>query len=618
MKKLLVVSLILAMFGMAFGARKALVIGNARYAEKPLKNPVNDAELMRQTLAKLDFSVVKLIDVNRQAFDKAVREFAAKLEEEDEVVFYYSGHGVQVDGTNYLLPINEQIEDEDDVVDKALRLDWITSKLSSTAITMVFLDACRDNPYAQYRSNQKGLAMAGATGNNMFMMYSTEAGAVANDGKGPNSDFTSSLTTQMLTPGLSLDDISTKVTADVRESSNDSQRPWKIGSLSFKYYFLEPDDMRDSSYPAYQENGRGRISSTVEERMRRKGTVSDVYNPSASKYLTLHSANEIIIEDLDDNDFTRGQFVSRNTFGMKIPYLGVECFYNTVKSWQNADLGTGNQSSQVGAGAGMPDPEKLRLFAYLLQNNLSAYYPYENFLGVKGQLIKRVLTGKQFSELGCEIEYNQVPDTFDYTDELPMAQYFDRSALNWTPNLRVNAYLFASTVKNRYLEANNFRGLGPANSPLLLANQQASALIGRLRIEDRKTSLANYRDIAAEFLLPLNFGKVVGMDFGYNWMRRDDWDTEKQTSSSNLNGGLRITFLPMENFRLIGSAEYNRLNQDTAREDLFVAGHIVLKFTHHLAAMASFKYDFLWNRDLGFTELDPEGFIFGSTLAIRL
>ncbi|GAB1366505.1 hypothetical protein MASR1M36_13760 [Candidatus Cloacimonadaceae bacterium] len=618
MKKLLVVSLILAMFGMAFGARKALVIGNARYAEKPLKNPVNDAELMRQTLAKLDFSVVKLIDVNRQAFDKAVREFAAKLEEEDEVVFYYSGHGVQVDGTNYLLPINEQIEDEDDVVDKALRLDWITSKLSSTAITMVFLDACRDNPYAQYRSNQKGLAMAGATGNNMFMMYSTEAGAVANDGKGPNSDFTSSLTTQMLTPGLSLDDISTKVTADVRESSNDSQRPWKIGSLSFKYYFLEPDDMRDSSYPAYQENGRGRISSTVEERMRRKSTVSDVYNPSASKYLTLHSANEIIIEDLDDNDFTRGQFVSRNTFGMKIPYLGVECFYNTVKSWQNADLGTGNQSSQIGAGAGMPDPEKLRLFAYLLQNNLSAYYPYENFLGVKGQLIKRVLTGKQFSELGCEIEYNQVPDTFDYTDELPMAQYFDRSALNWTPNLRVNAYLFASTVKNRYLEANNFRGLGPANSPLLLANQQASALIGRLRIEDRKTSLANYRDIAAEFLLPLNFGKVVGMDFGYNWMRRDDWDTEEQTSSSNLNGGLRITFLPMENFRLIGSAEYNRLNQDTAREDLFVAGHIVLKFTHHLAAMASFKYDFLWNRDLGFTELDPEGFIFGSTLAIRL
>jgi hypothetical protein len=125
-----------------------------------------------------------------------------------------------------------------------------------------------------------------------------------------------------------------------------------------------------------------------------------------------------------------------------------------------------------------------------------------------------------------------------------MAQYFDRSALNWTPNLRVNAYLFASTVKNRYLEANNFRGLGPANSPLLLANQQASALIGRLRIEDRKTSLANYRDIAAEFLLPLNFGKVVGMDFGYNWMRRDDWDTEEQTSSSNLNGGCALPFYP--------------------------------------------------------------------------
>jgi len=622
MKKLFVFSFIMLMLGLAFGARRALVIGNARYPEKPLKNPTNDAELMRETLEKLDFSVVKLTDINRQSFDKAVRDFAAKLEVADEVVFYYSGHGVQVNGENFLLPVGEQIEDESDVADKAINLNWITTKLSSTAITMIFLDACRDNPYSQYRSNVKGLAMAGATGANMFMMFSTEAGSVANDGKGANSDFTKSLSNQMQKPGLSLDDISTNVTAEVRETTDNAQRPWRGGSLSFKYFFIQPTDHNASRFPPYQESSRGRISSTVEERLRPAKKGSDIYNPKLSKYLKVQSANEILLEDMDDNSYTSGQFTSRNAFGMKIPYVGVEAFYNTVKTWQNSDFGSGVKLSQMGAGTGMPDPDLIRLFGFIVENDLSAFVPYESYLGFKGEFAKRVRSAKQFSELGCSFEYNQIPDHFDASEFSPLSSYFEADMLDWTPNVRFNAYLLASSLNNRYLEPNNFRGLGPANSPLLIANQQANAFIIKLNVEQHETAVTtdslDTRNIVAEFMLPLNFGKVVALDIGYRWQRHENLDTESESSASTLNAGTRITFLPLENFRLIGSAEYNSLKADKKTETWVFGAHAVLKLTHHFAAIASFRHTSIWLRDQGLLKLDPEGFTFSSTLAVRL
>ena len=622
MNKLIVVSLILAMFGMAFGARRALVIGNARYSDKPLKNPINDADLMKSTLDKLNFNVIKYTDINRQSFDKAVRDFAAKLESEDEVVFYYSGHGMQVNGQNFLLPVGEKIEDESDVQDKAISLDWITSKLSATSITMIFLDACRDNPYAQYRSGAKGLAIAGATGNNMFMMFSTEAGSVANDGRGINSDFTRSLSSQMLKPGQSLDDISTNVTAEVRETTDNSQRPWRGGSLSFKYYFTQPVDNLSSRFPAYEGNSRGRISSTVEERLKSSKKCSDIYNPKLNKYLTFQSANEFLIEDWDNNDYTSGQFASRNTFGMKVPYLGVEAFYNTLKTWQNSDFNTGVMLSQMGAGAGIPNPDAVRLFGYVVQNDLSEYTPYETYLGFKGELAKRVRSAKQFSELGCGIEYNQIPDRFDAQGFTPLSSYFEQNMLDWTPNLRFTAYLLASSLTNRYLEPNNFRGLGPAKSPLLLANQQANALIMKLVVEQRQTEYSanniNTRDVIADFMLPLNFSKVLGLDFGYRWHRHENLDTDLKESTSNLNGGLRITFIPMENFRLIGSAAYNNRKTESSYETLAFGAHGILKLTHHLAVMTSFEHVSQWQRKIGMTEIDPEGFTLSSALAIRL
>jgi len=619
MKKIFIISLILALSGLAFGARKALVIGNARYVDKPLKNPVNDAELMSSTLKNLRFSVTKYTDVNRESFNNAVRKFAEKLDIEDEVVFYYSGHGVQLAGENFLLPVEEAFEDESDIENKAISLNWITAKLNSTAITMIFLDACRDNPYSMYRSGAKGLAMTGATGN-MFFMYSTEAGAVANDGKGSNSDFTRSLSSQMAKPGVSLDDISTNVTAEVCELSNNSQRPWKIGSLSFKYYFVEPDGGVNPSPKTYDTTSvyGSRYPSTVEERLKKNIGQEATYNPKLSKYFTVLSASEFLVENSNITDGSRGQFVSRNTIGMKVPFFGVEAYINSVKTWQNSDFSSGHNLAQLGAGAGFPNPESIRLFAYVVQNKLSSFAPYENYGGFKGQFAKRFRSEKQFTELGVDYEYNKVPDNFNPDGENPVSSYFEASYLDWTPNTRLSAYILASSLSNRYLEPNSFRGLAPASSPMLLANSQGNILVGRLVMENRETNLVDTRHVTMDAILALNFSKVIGMDFGGRYIKDNDWKNEQNCTSTDFSAGLRIGFLNKESIRLIGSAEYLKCKTEESTENLQFTGHAILKLTHHFALIGFIKHRSLWMREEGMFKLDPQNYYFGTSITARL
>ncbi len=619
MKKLLVVSLILALSGMAFGARRALVIGNARYTDTSLKNSVNDAELMHSTLKKLRFSVTKYTDVNREAFNSAVRKFSENLDKEDEVVFYYSGHGVQLAGENFLLPVGEAFEDESDIENKAISLNWISSKLNSTAITMVFLDACRENPYSMSHTGAKGLAMTGANGN-MFFMYSAEAGAVASDGKSSNSDFTRSLAHQMSKPGLTLDEISTNVSTDVYESTDNTQRPWKIGSLNFTYYFIEPDGgVNPSPKTSSTTNVYGnRYSSTVEEGLKKKTDEDMVYNPKPSKYLTALTAHEFLVENFNNSDDSRGQYVTRNIIGMKVPFIGVEAFYHVIKTWQNGDMSSGVSLSRVGAGAGLPNPESFRLFGYIVQNKLSDYYPYENYLGYRGETAIRFRSEKQFTEMGGDFEYNQVPDSFRPSELSVLSSYFDPSVLSWTPNTKASAYILASSLTNRYLEPNTFRGLGTASSPMLLANSLGNMLIARIAVENFKTNFMDRQQITIDGDLALNFSKVIGMDFGGSYIKDNDWKTEVDSTASEVYAGLRIGVLNLESIRLIGSAEYERCQQVESTENLKFAAHVIVKLTHHFVVMGVFKHSSIWQRDIGMFEIDPHSYFFGGTITARL
>ncbi|WP_416896453.1 MAG: caspase family protein [Minwuia sp.] len=223
--------------------RVALVIGNADYgAMGRLKNPVNDARLMAQTLRDVGFRVIELIDADQQEMKRGVRDFGRWLRRagpEGVALFYYAGHGVQVSGRNYLLPVEAQILAEGDVDIESVAADSILEQMehANTGVNIVILDACRNNPFQQgFRSASRGLArMEAPTGS--YIAYSTAPGQLAMDGDGPNSPFTLSLTNAMQRPGLSIEQVFKTVRQEVARFSEERQIPWSSSSLIGDFAF---------------------------------------------------------------------------------------------------------------------------------------------------------------------------------------------------------------------------------------------------------------------------------------------------------------------------------------------------------------------------------------------
>ncbi len=243
----LVLFLLLAMFSgsAAWSAsRTALVIGNANYREKPLRNPVNDARDIAKTLRELDFEVIERKNLSARAMADAVSEFAAKLQQSRGVgLFYYSGHGVQVNGQNYLIPVDATIRSAADVKYEALNAGRVLSnmELAGARLSIVILDACRDNPFkGWYRgSDAQGLAQMNApTGS--IIAYSTAPGKVAADGTGRNSPFTQHLLAAMRTPGWGIERVLKKVRIGVMNATGKRQVPWESSSLTGDFYFVAP------------------------------------------------------------------------------------------------------------------------------------------------------------------------------------------------------------------------------------------------------------------------------------------------------------------------------------------------------------------------------------------
>ena len=159
-------------------ARVALVIGNSKYAESPLKNPVNDARAMARTLRKLGFEVEEKTDLGYIAMNKAVEGFGKKLKPGGVGLFYYAGHGIQVGGANYLVPVDADIEDENEVRFKAVDAGLVLAKMEQSRgdVNLVVLDACRNNPLARsFRSAGRGLANMDAPSGSIIA-YATSPG----------------------------------------------------------------------------------------------------------------------------------------------------------------------------------------------------------------------------------------------------------------------------------------------------------------------------------------------------------------------------------------------------------------------------------------------------------
>jgi uncharacterized caspase-like protein len=221
--------------------RLALLIGNASYRLDPLLNPVNDVRLMAESLKSVGFDVTVLENANLEITLKTVNEFTKKLEQRKGVgLFYYAGHAVQLDGENYLVPIDGSMEHEEEVRARSLKAQEVLQKMrrARNRLNLVFLDACRNDPFIKSnRSAGQGLARMDAS-LGMLISYATAPGSVAEDGKGSNSSFTKNLAATIREPGLRIEDVLKRVRTAVRSDTKGRQITWDNSAIEGDFYFL--------------------------------------------------------------------------------------------------------------------------------------------------------------------------------------------------------------------------------------------------------------------------------------------------------------------------------------------------------------------------------------------
>ncbi len=225
-----------------FNRRIALVIGNAQYEKGGLKNPVHDANRFAAVLKKYGFDVILKTDLGRKELNKVINDFGDSITARKGVsFFYYSGHGLQYDSKNYMLPLDSDIEKEEDIGDEAVGLNKVLDRMRKTSngLNFVILDACRNNPvYTSLPGLQKGLTDKEKLPGNTSVFYATTPGDVALDGTGTNSPFTEALAESITaTDSIEFYQVVRKVVKQVKSKTNPVQQPSIAGSPEDEFYF---------------------------------------------------------------------------------------------------------------------------------------------------------------------------------------------------------------------------------------------------------------------------------------------------------------------------------------------------------------------------------------------
>ena len=219
--------------------RIALVIGNAAYDEAPLRNPVNDARAMTRALKRVGFQVTSLENASREAMEQAIVDFTSRLQTDAAGLFYYAGHGVQLRGRNYLIPVDANIDSERQVRVESVDVNLLLEELeyARNRVNVVILDACRNNPFERrLRGTSRGLAAIDAA-RGTLIAYATAPGSVAMDGDGVNGLYTEELLDALMVPGLSVEEVFKRVRGGVAKRTNDRQIPWESSSLVGEFVF---------------------------------------------------------------------------------------------------------------------------------------------------------------------------------------------------------------------------------------------------------------------------------------------------------------------------------------------------------------------------------------------
>ena len=223
--------------------RVALVLGNSQYQHAaPLANPVRDAQAMADRLKKLDFEVVSGFDLTKPQTQATIAQFAKQVRGADIALFFYAGHGLQVSGKNYLLPVDAALEDETSLDFEAVSVDFVLRQMSrETSIRLVFLDACRDNPLADVLAKTAGVKGASSGlaeipiengGAGTLVAFAASPNQLAYDGSGEHSPFTAALLQHIGESNVSITEAMNRVTSDVFKATAGKQRPWINVSLT--------------------------------------------------------------------------------------------------------------------------------------------------------------------------------------------------------------------------------------------------------------------------------------------------------------------------------------------------------------------------------------------------
>ena len=254
---LCVATLTLCSFEALAGRRVALVIGNSAYKfTSTLENPKNDATDISTAFRAFGFEVFEGVDLDKSAMERLMRDYAGALSGAEVGVFFYAGHGLQVNGVNYLVPIDAQLMTAASLDFELVRLELIQRTMErETSTNILFLDACRNNPLARNLARSlgtrsaeigRGLATVEA-GQGTLISFSTQPGNVALDGTGRNSPFAAALVKYIAKPGDDLSNILIKVRTEVMEATRRSQVPWEHSSLTSQFYFTNRDATQDET-----------------------------------------------------------------------------------------------------------------------------------------------------------------------------------------------------------------------------------------------------------------------------------------------------------------------------------------------------------------------------------
>jgi hypothetical protein len=296
--------------------RVALVVGNGAYKYAgALANPTNDAADIADVLKAHGFNVILGSDLDKRGLETKIRDFARALTDADAAVFFYAGHGLQVDGQNYLVPIDARLDNERDLDFETVRVDFVLRQMElqrETKTNIVFLDACRDNPLARNLARSMGTRSASIgqglaqieAGVGTFIAFSTQPGNVALDGKGRNSPFAAALTKRIAEAGRNLNAIMIEVRKDVLAATAGKQVPWDHSALTGDFFFdlaAAGHGLRPSRPPASEAEAQTlneRIKK-LEDELRRKAD-----SERSAELLQLKERGQLI-EETNREDWQR-------------------------------------------------------------------------------------------------------------------------------------------------------------------------------------------------------------------------------------------------------------------------------------------------------------------------